>query len=289
VELSVPTVLDGLKRRAERLGVRLASWPVRLLGDEPRGRLIEEIFDSMTFDVPVGAKSFRFATPTPTLRWRARTALSKEPDTIGWIDRFQPDDVLWDIGANVGVFSLYAAAIRGTRVVAFEPAAGNYMMLCRNVELNGLDNRVVAYCLALSGETRLGVLNSAERALGGALHQFGERGDSSVYWSEAGCIAHQGMTGFAIDDFIRLFNPPFPTHVKIDVDGLELPILRGAAATLHDRRLSSVMVELSLTDRAECELGLELLSQAGFELVAQGERQQAGGAAAANHFFARKL
>ena len=51
---------------------------------------------------------------------RAATMLTKQPATIEWIDRFQPGSVFWDIGANVGVYTLYAALRGDTRVVAFE-------------------------------------------------------------------------------------------------------------------------------------------------------------------------
>jgi len=283
------SILASLKRRINTLGLCLATWPVRLLGDELRGQLLEKMFESSTLEITTADRSIRFATPTPTLQWRARTALSKEPDTIRWIDRFRPSDVLWDVGANVGVFSLYAAAVRGVRVLAFEPSAENYMILCRNVDINGLADLIVAYCVALSDKTKLGVLNSASRTIGGALHQFGERGDSSVYWSNNQCMYYQGMPGFRIDDFILQFNPIFPTHLKIDVDGLELGILRGAAATLADDRLVSVMVELSSTDHKEREAGMELMTGAGFRLQARGESQASGDAAAANHFFVKQV
>src|SRR6516225_6500482 len=44
--------------------------------------------------------------------WRARTLLAKEPETIEWIDSFRAGDVFWDVGANVGLYSLYAAVVR---------------------------------------------------------------------------------------------------------------------------------------------------------------------------------
>ena len=50
--------------------------------------------------------------------WRYKTLFLKEPETIEWLRALGPDDVLWDIGANVGVYSLYAAIVTGCRVVA---------------------------------------------------------------------------------------------------------------------------------------------------------------------------
>jgi FkbM family methyltransferase len=241
----------------------------------------------MVSEVGLPEGPLRFMTPTPLLRARASSVLSKEPDTIEWIDRFEPGDVFWDVGANVGIFSLYAARRRGVEVLAFEPSADNYMVLCRNVQINALEARIVPYCIALAGNTELGVLNSPSREMGAALHQFGGRGEISRYWDGDSNICAQGMIGFTIDDFIRQFQPSFPTRMKLDVDGLEWPILQGAGETLRDPRLQSIMTELSTSDEAERDRAVAYLSDAGFDLVLRGDIQEAGGEAAANHFFAR--
>src|SRR5262245_39234556 len=91
-------------------------------------------------------------TPTIHTKWRVDSLLEKEPSTIAWIAGFRRDEVLVDVGANVGVYTIWAAKTRGVRVFAFEPEAQNYALLNRNIALNGLGPRVTAYCLALSNE-----------------------------------------------------------------------------------------------------------------------------------------
>ena len=54
----------------------------------------------------------------------------------------------------------------------------------------------------------------------------------------------QGVLGYSIDNFVETFDPPFPNHIKIDVDGIEDRIVKGAERTLADPRLKSVSVEL---------------------------------------------
>jgi FkbM family methyltransferase len=173
-------------------------------------------------------------------------------------------------------------------VLAFEPFADNYMVLCKNIDINSLGDRIIPYCIALAGNTELGLLNVASRDMGAALHQFGRRGETSRYWAGENSTFAQGMLGYAIDDFIRQFQPPFPTHLKLDVDGLESQILEGARQMLRDPRLQSIMVELSLSDGSERDYAMAWLSDAGFELVRQGETQKAGDHSAANFFFARR-
>jgi FkbM family methyltransferase len=265
----------------------LASLPLRSLGEQQRSEVVEGLLASMISRVEADGHTLRFLAATPLLLGRARSVLSKEPDTIRWIGQIGAAEVLWDIGANVGVYTIYAAAVRGARVLAFEPSADNYMVLCKNVEINALADLVTPYCVALAGNTGLGVLNSQSRAMGGALHQFGEPGDTSRYWPAKNGLHAQGMLGFSIDDFIQKFSPPFPAHLKIDVDGLELNILQGAAATLRDPRLRSVMVELSMSDANERDRGMALMSEAGLQLVSRGDLQEAAGSVAANHLFVR--
>ena len=204
---------------------------------------------------------------------------------IQWIDGLEEGAVLWDIGANVGVFSLYAASRRKARVLAFEPSAANFYVLSRNIQINGL-NTVAAYCVALAGVTELGVLNLGSAELGAALSQFGKAGELSRYLTRGEATGH-GMVGFTVDEFIQRFNPPFPEHLKMDVDGLEWPILQGATKTLADSRLRSAMIELSLTDKAERDCALELLDGCGLRFVSHGEAQGTVTERAANHLFVR--
>lgn len=275
-------------RIGRRLLRELAALPLRVLGSEDRTRLAEQLAASLVTEVDVGSGSLRFMTPTPLLQARARSLLLKEPDTIRWIDGFGAQDVLWDIGANVGVFALYAARRRGVRVLAFEPSASNYMVLCRNIELSALGDLVRAFCVAFAGDTQLGILNLGTHEIGGAVNQFGQQGEWSRYLPNAAGAAAQGMIGYSIDEFIARFNPPFPTHIKIDVDGLEGAILQGAKITLNDPRLRSLMTELNVTDTGEFDRVAAFLSQAGFELSHRGARQESGDEAAANHFFTRR-
>jgi FkbM family methyltransferase len=280
-------LLTRSKSAVRKILCALAALPLRSLSEQQRSQVVEGLLASMVSEVDVNEHTLRFMTATPLLLGRARGALSKEADMIRWIDQIQVDDVLWDVGANVGIFSLYAAVVRGTRVLAFEPSADNYMVLCKNVELNSVGKLVLPYCVALSDQSRLGVLNSLSRAMGDALHQFGQPGDISRYWPTKNGFNAQGMIGFSIDDFVRSFTPAFPTHLKIDVDGLEVNILQGAIGTLRDRRLRSIMVELCISDAEERDRGIGLLSDAGFKLMSQGEVQQAAGSVAANHLFER--
>ena len=165
-----------------------------------------------------------------------------EPDTLGWIDEFPEGAVLWDIGANLGLFSLYAALRPDVRALAFEPASASYAALNENIKLNGMADRIQGYCLAFAAGNRLDFLNMNETEAGTYLHGFGTERDQLGRLIETSF--RQGAVGFAIDDFVRFFSPPLPTHVKIDVDGIEADILRGGRKTLGGPNVRSMIIEI---------------------------------------------
>ena len=268
---------------------RLFMTPLWLLPRRLRAEALECLSDQMIAATPIQGGTLRFFAPSPLLQDRAATMATKEPDMIRWIDGMEKDAVLWDIGANIGVFSLYAAKRMDCVVLSFEPSAANFFVLARNIQLNRLGARVTAYCVALSGDTELGVLNLASATMGTAMSQFGKAGEMSRYWSGDGERAFHGMLGFTVDDFISRFNPPFPTHIKMDVDGLEWSILRSATNTLRDVRLRAVMVELSLTNCDEHDRALALLEGFGLKYVSRGASQGTATEKAANHLFVRRL
>jgi FkbM family methyltransferase len=199
--------------------------------------------------------------------WRVRTLFSKEPETIEWIDSFENGDVFWDIGANMGLYSVYASVGRRIEVVAFEPSASNYLLLNRNIEHNGLSDKVRAYCVALAARTTIDFLNMQSTSFADANSSFAESRD----YKDRPVVPsfRQAMIGYTVDEFIERFNPPFPTHIKIDVDGLEGDIIKGAEKTLRDERLKSISIEM---EAGRTEYVADLLGHfrgAGFELVSK--------------------
>ena len=276
-----------LGRMVRGVARRLAILPLKVVDAATRAEAIELLTDQSIAVADAGAACLKFYAPSPLLRARAAGVLSKEPDTIAWINAFAADAVFWDIGANVGVFSLYAAATRRCQVLAFEPSAANFFALTRNVELNALADRVTAYSLAVAPATQLGVINLDSAAIGAAMSQFGRAGEASRYANGHQPIV-QGAAGVTLDDLVARFNARPPTHIKIDVDGLELPILLGGSTLLGRQELREVMVELSLTHQAERDRAVRWLHDHGFALQSQGTAQGAGGEQAANHLFVRR-
>ena len=190
---------------------------------------------------------------------RAVTLLTKEPETIAWIDdRVSPGEVVYDIGANVGVYSLYAAKFRGAQVVSFEPLAENYAILNRNIFLNNLSKNITAFNLAVHDETMISSLNVSELWAGKAGNSFNQPSGSSGEQFDPKFL--QGMLGVSLDDFIDRYQLPFPNHFKIDVDGNEDKVIAGMKRILSDMRVKTIAVELSEHYKAHVDVVRYILS-----------------------------
>lgn len=184
-----------------------------------------------------------------------------EPETISWIDGLPSNEVLWDVGANVGTYALYAAKVRRMRVLAFEPSAATYAVLVRNVEINKMDDLLDAYCLAFDESTHLNHLFMAHTEAGHSMHAFGQK---ETVEGKLDVVFRQAVPGFAIDDFIEIFRPPPPDHIKLDVDSIEEKVLRGADKILKNY-VKSVLVEIDGTTRSEGGTGIRrVLTDSGF-------------------------
>lgn len=118
--------------------------------------------------------AMRFSVPNRLCRWRAETFSSKEAETLEWIDAMPDRAVLWDIGANVGLYAVYAARARSCDVYAFEPSMFNLEILARNIFINecaqSRDKKtgsVVIVPLALSNRTTPNYLKLTTTQWGG--------------------------------------------------------------------------------------------------------------------------
>lgn len=203
----------------------------------------------------------------PIERWRADTLLVKEPETIAWLERtMTPESVFYDAGANIGLYSIYAAHLfpGAVKAVCFEPEPMNFARLNQNIRANALSDQVTAFAIGLGENPSVTTFPLSVLQSGGALH-----GSRMVKDGEAAHVV--GLNVWPLDVFRKEATQlPDPTHLKIDVDGPELEILRGAQATLREPSLRHLLIEITADDRAEAE---SILNAAGFEVAERGPEQ----------------
>ena len=249
------TVARSMRRLVE-LGTCMMK-PYRRLNT----RILVSEYLSQTISAETEAGPLRFYGPTARSLHDPYSLHTSEPETISWIDGLHPNDVLWDVEANVGMYALYAAKVRRMKVLAFEPSAASYAVFVSNIEINKLDGLVDPYCLAFDEITHLDHLFMAHTEAGHSMHAFGQ---AATFDGELDTVFRQAVPGFAIDDFIDIFQPPPPDHIKLDVDSIEEKILRGAEKTLRSH-VKSVLVEVAESTRPDIGAGIRgALSDVGF-------------------------
>lgn len=186
--------------------------------------------------------SYRYISFNPLLFWRAQTLLSKEPETIQWIRSMSKNEVLFDVGANVGVYSVYAGK-RGVKVFGFEPESSNYYALNQNIMLNDLSSNVTAYNFALSDAEGVDVLKLTSFVPGSAHSTFGD--NEFFKQTDEPTVFVQGAFSTTLDNLIYKNGLPIPNYLKIDVDGIEAKIIKGAQRLLRETTLKGILIEIN--------------------------------------------
>ena len=216
---------------------------------------------NVTFDWE--GKKLIYFTPNAVTLWRCTTLLTQEPETLEWISGFSPDQILVDIGANVGMYTIWAAITAGVRVYSFEPESQNYAILTENIRLNNLQDSVTAFCTAISDRTELGELFLGHIDAGGSGHTYGQ--STGHMLQPIISPFRQGCISFTLDELVANGSIPCPDNIKIDVDGIEHKVTQGLMKTLENDTVKSVLIELN-THLEEHRSLIGELTDLGFEL-----------------------
>lgn len=194
----------------------------------------------------------------------------KEPSTVKWVLRdLREGDVFFDIGANVGAYSLVAAISSEDNITiySFEPSPNTFASLCKNISLNKLGGKIYPLQLALGAKTEVSRFFLSSNIAGSAEHALGEPVD--MYGKKFTPVDVQTVISFTLDEVVEIFGFVSPTHIKIDVDGFELNVLLGAKKVLSSDRLRHLLVEVR-EDSNECESIVAILKVHNFRLVGKG-------------------
>jgi FkbM family methyltransferase len=189
-----------------------------------------------------------------TLNARSRKELRrfvrpKDPAMAAWIASFEPGDVFYDIGANCGSLTLAAGSMHGSdiKIVAVEPSYSSFESLVRNLSLNKMLGFTIPLQMALLDRTGLQPMYYASTEAGTSTHAVGEAVDFNGRAFTP--VEVQEMPTYAVDDLIEMLGLPLPTRVKIDVDGFEEGVVRGATRTLAQGSIRDLAIEISDPDR----------------------------------------
>ena len=220
-------------------------------------RIIKRLFSKK---IHFNGNSFNLRANNWITKYRFDTFKEKEPETLEWIDdNLKINDVFFDVGANVGIYSLYSASknILNTNIYSFEPEYSNLNELKFNVINNKFSDKINLFSIAFGEKDHVSFLKVNDVTPGAALHSL-----NHTYSPKSKII--EGLYVMKIDSFCNELKI-YPNLLKIDIDGNEIEFLLGAKLLLKNPKLRSIIIELdSISKRDNC---IKLIKDSGFKLT----------------------
>ena len=180
---------------------------------------------------------FKIDSTSELSSWRANTFYSKEPETLEWLSFFALKDegiILLDVGANIGLYSLYFLSLTPyTEVICCEPFSENFDLLSKNIQLNGFSKRSTLIRNPLSSLNERGYAEIRDLRPGGSGYRY--------VGQQAPMTSSFQIETLTIDTTLAGENRR--VIVKIDTDGSDFEILKGAKKSLESGKIVSVLIE----------------------------------------------
>ena len=152
-----------MKNLFKKLLKKIIEIIINLLRQFNAGRYVLDQFNNnisnIIISVPNKKSNLKFYSPNRLNHYRINTFFTKEPETLNWIDNFEQNSVFYDIGANIGLYSCYAAEKKNCKVLAFEPSVFNLNLLSKNISLNALNKNIIIITTPMSNNTKIAEFN----------------------------------------------------------------------------------------------------------------------------------
>jgi FkbM family methyltransferase len=224
------------------------SWPPKRYIKKFHKRILEfRQWLTRHIHIRDGQYDYRFRCETVREFNRCLKIFLKEPGTVDWIDQnVKSGDIFYDIGANIGVYTILAASRAGKkgRVYAFEPHGANFARLIDNITANNLQQVVFPNNFALHDKEGFFPFHYKSGEVGTSDSQLTDSRD--VTTDENVTLISELKYATTIDHLIDSGEIKAPHHIKIDVDGNELLILKGMSHLLSgSHRPRTIQVEMN--------------------------------------------
>jgi FkbM family methyltransferase len=246
----------SLARRTLRIVCKTIIGALRLNGSSKFSNEFIQLLDPK-IEIKFEGQSLKFRTGNGRLLWRAQTILTEEPLMITWINSLSKDDIVLDIGANVGMYTVpMAKKVKNVYACELDPL--NIAILKENLFLNSILDKVIILPFACGGSADVVNVKFRDLAYGDAL-QLIEGGDSQD--TRFGSKTHtSSVLQFSLDDLFTLLKLKQPNKIKIDVDGNEHTVLQGTKRLISGA--NEIYFEDSMSDA--CREVTDFLTISGF-------------------------
>ena len=223
-------------------------------------------------------KNLKFFVPNYLTNLLVKEFYTKEPETINWIDNFDKTKKItfWDIGSNIGLYSIYAAStIKDISVVSFEPSTSNLRILSRNISINELGEKIKIFQLPL-GEKENKFLNFYERKFneGDSHNSLDENIDfegKKINKTNSYNIFSTNINKIIEDKILDV-----PNYIKIDVDGIEHLILKGGDKLLNNLKVSEIQIEINENFKEQMNTVMKIMKENKFKFKEKKRNEESG-------------
>lgn len=165
------------------------------------------------------------SSPSNSLTPAVRTLIQSS------VDIAEGKSVAVDAGANIGIFTAAFAAAGFSEVHAFEPVPATFARLAENVAMNHFGSRVKLNPLALGDEEKVSAM------------RYDERSPATAHIAAEATPGTCPIEITTLDRYAELNRIPHVDFLKIDTEGYETAVLRGAATLLREKRVSLILLE----------------------------------------------
>ena len=214
-------------------------------------------------------KFIKFYCPNTITSFRSKSFFLKEPETIQWMNKFGGNKkVFYDIGSNVGLYSIYYSKKFNSSTFSFEPSFKNLEILSRNIQLNSLSKLITIIPNAVSSKNKVSKfyqLNFTQGFSGATFdNKKVEKQMMNFLKKEFNPIEYFTL-GINLDYLIKSKIFPKPDLIKIDVDGAELDVILAIKKILNKKRKLSLLIEIDNRIKKNIKVH-KLIKSLGFKL-----------------------
>lgn len=176
----------------------------------------------------IGSSKFIVSRGDTGLTGNIYCSLLEYEDMSYLLDNLKSDDLFVDIGANLGAYTILASKVIGARTISIEPIPSTFSRLRQNIYINEIDDKVELHNVGLADKT--GVL------------RFSDSQDTENRVLLDNIESSVEVNVSTLDEVLRGREP---SMMKIDVEGYELPVLKGAKNLLKNKFLRIIILELN--------------------------------------------
>ena len=223
-------------------------------------------------------KELNFFSPNFLIDILIKDFFLKEPETLQWIDNFNKKEkiIFWDIGSNIGLYSIYAAVnFENIEVISFEPSTSNLRILSRNISINNLEKKIKIFQIPLGFEKNKFLEFNERKFNEGESHNSLDKNidfeGNTIKPSNKYQIFSTNIDKIIEDEILDI-----PDYIKIDVDGIEHLILKGGLKLLKNRKVLEIQIEINENYPDQYNSVIKLMDNCSFKFKEKKRNNSSG-------------